>query len=72
MKAPLFDYARPKDVAEALQLLAEGRSMKEAASVLNLTTRTVAFHKYRIMATLRLNTNSELIQYAIRHFIIPG
>ena len=57
---------------EVLQLLAEGRSMKEAASVLNLTTRTVAFHKYRIMATLRLNTNSELIQYAIRHFIIPG
>lgn len=57
---------------EVLQLLAEGRSMKEAASVLNLTTRTVAFHKYRIMATLGLNTNSELIQYAIRHFIIPG
>jgi len=57
---------------EVLQLLAEGRSMKEAASVLNLTTRTVAFHKYRIMATLGVNTNSELIQYAIRHFIIPG
>jgi DNA-binding NarL/FixJ family response regulator len=57
---------------EVLQLLAEGRSMKEAASVLNLTTRTVAFHKYRIMATLGLNTNSELVQYAIRNFIIPG
>jgi len=57
---------------EVLQLLAEGRSMKEAASVLNLTTRTVAFHKYRIMATLGLHTNSELVQYAIRNFIIPG
>ena len=57
---------------EVLQLLAEGRSMKEAASVLNLTTRTVAFHKYRIMATLGLSTNSELVQYAIRNFIIPG
>jgi DNA-binding NarL/FixJ family response regulator len=57
---------------EVLQLLAEGRSMKEAASVLNLTTRTVAFHKYRIMASLGLTTNSQLIQYAIRHFIIPG
>lgn len=57
---------------EVLQLLAEGRSMKEAASVLNLTTRTVAFHKYRIMAALGLTTNSELVQYAIRNFIIPG
>lgn len=57
---------------EVLQLLAEGHSMKEAASVLNVTTRTVAFHKYRIMATLGLHTNSDLVQYAIRHFIIPG
>jgi DNA-binding NarL/FixJ family response regulator len=57
---------------EVLQLLAEGRSMKEAAGVLNVTTRTVAFHKYRIMATLGLHTNSDLVQYAIRNFIIPG
>ncbi len=56
---------------EVLQLLAEGRSMKEAASVLNLTVRTVAFHKYRIMAILGLNTNSELVQYALRNFVIP-
>lgn len=57
---------------EVLQLLAEGRSMKEAAAVLNVTTRTVAFHKYRIMATLGLHTNADLVQYAIRNFIIPG
>jgi DNA-binding NarL/FixJ family response regulator len=57
---------------EVLQLLAEGHSVKEAASVLNVTTRTVAFHKYRIMATLGLRTNADLIQYAIRNFIIPG
>ncbi len=56
---------------EVLQLLAEGLSMKEAAHVLNLTTRTVAFHKYRIMAILGLNTNSELVQYALREFLIP-
>jgi len=55
---------------EVLQLLAEGRSMKEAASVLNLTTRTVAFHKYRIMSALGIHTNADLIQYAIRNFII--
>ena len=57
---------------EVLQLLAEGRSMKEAASVLNLTTRTVAFHKYRIMASLGLHTNADLVQYAIRNFIIAA
>lgn len=57
---------------EVLQLLAEGRSMKEAASALHLTPRTVAFHKYRIMAALRLKTNAELVQYAIREHIIPA
>jgi len=34
---------------EVLQLLAEGHTMKEAAAILNVATRTVAFHKYRIM-----------------------
>ena len=58
---------------EVLQLLAEGRSMKEVAYVLKLTPRTVAFHKYKIMERLRLRTNAELVQYAIReHFISPG
>ncbi len=55
---------------EVLQLLAEGLSMKEAAAVLNLTTRTIAFHKYRIMAVLGLHTNAELVQYALRTFLI--
>jgi DNA-binding NarL/FixJ family response regulator len=55
---------------EVLQLLAEGRSMKEAAYILKLTPRTVAFHKYKIMATLRLKTNADLVQYAIREHVI--
>lgn len=55
---------------EVLQLLAEGRSMKEVASVLNVATRTVAFHKYRIMSLLDLKSNAELVQYAIRNSII--
>jgi DNA-binding NarL/FixJ family response regulator len=55
---------------EVLQLLAEGRSMKEVAYVLKLTPRTVAFHKYKIMERLRLRTNSDLVQYAIREHII--
>jgi DNA-binding CsgD family transcriptional regulator len=55
---------------EVLQLLAEGKSMKEVASILNVTARTVAFHKYRMMEQLNIKTNAELIQYAIRnHFV---
>ncbi|MFT5140583.1 MAG: DNA-binding NarL/FixJ family response regulator [Lysobacterales bacterium] len=55
---------------EILQLLAEGKTMKEAANILCVTSRTVAFHKYRIMEDLGIKTNSELIHYAIKHGLI--
>jgi DNA-binding NarL/FixJ family response regulator len=55
---------------EVLQLLAEGRSMKEVASILDVTPRTVAFHKYRMMEQLNLKTSAELVQYAVKHGII--
>jgi len=55
---------------EVLQLLAEGHSMKSIASVLNLTPRTVAFHKYRMMEQLNVKTTAELIQYAVKHHIV--
>jgi DNA-binding NarL/FixJ family response regulator len=55
---------------EVLQLLAEGRSMKEVASVLNLTPRTVAFHKYRMMEQLKVKSTAELVQYAVKHHIV--
>jgi DNA-binding NarL/FixJ family response regulator len=55
---------------EVLQLLAEGRSMKEVASVLNLTPRTVAFHKYRMMEQLNVKSTAELVQYAVKHHIV--
>ena len=54
---------------EVLQLLAEGRSMKEIAAILNVTPRTVAFHKYTMMEQLNIKTSAELIQYAIKHSI---
>ena len=44
--------------------------MKEVASVLKLTPRTVAFHKYRVMQELHLETTAELIQYAIKTRIL--
>lgn len=55
---------------EVLQLLAEGKSMKEVAAALHVATRTVAFHKYRMMELLRLRSNAELIQYAVRHHLV--
>jgi len=57
---------------EVLQLLAEGKCMKEVASVLNVTTRTVAYNKYRIMEVLNIRTNAELVQYAIRTHLIAA
>ena len=55
---------------EVLQLTSEGRSAKEIASILNISTRTVEFHKYRMMESLGLRTNADLIQYAIKHGIV--
>ena len=55
---------------EVLQLLAEGKSMKEAAAILDLTPRTVAFHKYRMMEQLRLKTSAELVKFAVREGVV--
>jgi DNA-binding NarL/FixJ family response regulator len=57
---------------EVLQLLAEGRTMKEAADILSLTTRTIAFHKYRIMEDFGMRSNSELLKLAMREHLIAA
>lgn len=57
---------------EVLQLLAEGKVMKEIADILNMTTRTVAFHKYRMMEVLGAKSNAELVRYAVRHHIVAA
>ncbi|MGB8886479.1 MAG: response regulator transcription factor [Candidatus Korobacteraceae bacterium] len=56
---------------EILQLLAEGRTMKDTASILNIKPGTVAFHKYHMMASLGIETNAGLIQYAMRSHVPP-
>jgi DNA-binding NarL/FixJ family response regulator len=69
---------RPKDrVAsltprqlEVLQLLAEGRSAKEVAASLAISSRTVEFHKYQMMETLGLHTSAELIHFAIKNGLV--
>lgn len=55
---------------EILQLLAEGKSMKEIASILSIRTGTVAFHKYKTMESLGLRTNAELLRYALEHHLV--
>jgi DNA-binding NarL/FixJ family response regulator len=55
---------------EVLHLLAEGKSMKEAADILNVTARTIAFHKYRMMEYLGVRTTADLIQFAIKNKIL--
>jgi DNA-binding NarL/FixJ family response regulator len=52
---------------EVLRLLADGRTMKEAAASLGVSPRTVETHKYQIMEALGLGTTAELIRYAIEH-----
>ena len=55
---------------EVLQLLAEGRPMKEVADILHTSERTVAFHKYRMMARLHLKSSAELIRYAAKLHLV--
>jgi DNA-binding NarL/FixJ family response regulator len=57
---------------EVLQLLAEGRPMKEVAFMLSITARTVAFHKYTMMEQLHIKSTAELVHYAARNSIVAG
>ena len=69
MKAPHHLTLRQKEV---LQMLAEGQSMKQVAFLLNVSRRTVAFHKYTMMRQLRLKSTAELIQYAIKNSVMTA
>jgi DNA-binding NarL/FixJ family response regulator len=55
---------------EVLQLLAEGRPMKEVAGILKLSEKTVMFHKYHIMESFNLKNNAELVLFALKHHLI--
>jgi DNA-binding NarL/FixJ family response regulator len=57
---------------EVLQLLAEGRTMKEVAYILDITPRTVAFHKYTMMEQLQIKSSAELIQFAMKSSMLPA
>jgi DNA-binding NarL/FixJ family response regulator len=55
---------------EVLQLLSEGKLAKEVSGILNISTRTVEFHKYKIMEELGIKTSAELVQFAVKHGIV--
>jgi DNA-binding NarL/FixJ family response regulator len=69
-----FRQAKPSHLTlrqkEVLQLLAEGHSMKGAAFVLNVSPRTVAYHKYTMMDHLSIRSTAELIEYAIKRSLV--
>jgi len=55
---------------EVLQLVAEGHSAKEIASILKISPRTVEFHKHSIAEKLNLDSQAQLVQYAIKHGLV--
>jgi DNA-binding NarL/FixJ family response regulator len=55
---------------EVLQLLAEGRTMKQIGTTLKITARTVAFHKYGMMRELGIKTSAELVQFAVKQHLV--
>ena len=56
---------------EVLQLLTEGYSVKEIATVLNISLKTVEYHKYRMMEDLGIKSLAELVRYAVKHGVEP-
>lgn len=57
---------------EVLQLIAEGKTMKEIAAVLHISPRTVESHKYEMMQILGVTTSAELVQHAVRLKLVGG
>jgi DNA-binding NarL/FixJ family response regulator len=55
---------------EVLQLLAEGYLAKEIASILDISTRTVEYHKYQMMKDVGMKTVADLVRYAVKHHIV--
>ena len=68
-KSPNYLTLRQREV---LQLLAEGRSMKEVAYILNVAPRTVAFHKYKMMELLHLRSSTDLLRFALTSSLVSA
>jgi DNA-binding NarL/FixJ family response regulator len=55
---------------EVLQLIAEGKGTKAIASLLNISVKTVEFHKFKMMGELNLHSTAELVKYAIAEGLV--
>lgn len=69
-RGPRLEKSLTPRQREVVELLAQGKSMKAVAEILEVTPRTVAFHKYRVMHEFGIKTNAELVQYAIKNRIV--
>ncbi|HEX6726743.1 MAG TPA: response regulator transcription factor [Nitrospira sp.] len=69
LSKPLVTSLTPRQ-REVLQLVAEGKGTKAIASILNISVKTVEFHKFRIMSELDLHSTAELIKYAISEGLV--
>jgi DNA-binding NarL/FixJ family response regulator len=70
-KGKLSDELTPRQ-REVLQLVAEGKTRKEIATLLNISVKTVEFHKAGIMNELKLRTSAQLIRYALDHGLLTA
>lgn len=68
-EVPSFLTRRQREV---LQLLAEGHSVKEVAAILDISSRTVEYHKYQMMKDIGAQSIADLIRYAVKHGVVGG
>jgi DNA-binding NarL/FixJ family response regulator len=69
-RARQFDKELSHRQREIVQLYAEGRSIKEIAGVLNLSEKTIEFHKHHIIEAFHLKSNAGLILYALKNGLV--
>jgi DNA-binding NarL/FixJ family response regulator len=68
-QVPLLKHLTPRQ-REVLQLIAEGKSIKEIAVILSLSVKTVGFHKTKLLETLHLQSNADLTKFALSHGLV--
>lgn len=68
-QVPILKHLTPRQ-REVLQLIAEGKSIKQIAGILTLSVKTVEFHKAKLMDTLHMQSNADLTKFALSHGLV--
>jgi DNA-binding NarL/FixJ family response regulator len=71
-RARQFSKKLTRRQQEVVQLLAEGRPMKEVADILKISEKTVMFHKYHIMHSFNLKSNADVVLFALKRHLISS